>query len=80
MAFLRDEGNTPWDIETLMMFETGGTMRLRSFFRRCTGTGSSMHDLAGDFCSRSVAKCSVTGVKLSSEVGQCTGGIETDKS
>ena len=68
MAFLRDEGNTAWDNETLMMFVTG------------TGTGSSMHDLAGDFCSRSVAKCSVTGVKLSSEVGQCSGGIETDKS
>ena len=58
MAFLRDEGNTAWDNETLMMFVTGGAMRLRSFFRRCTGrctgTGSSMHDLAGDFCSRSV--------------------------
>ena len=80
MPFLRDEGNTSLDNEALMMFVTGGTMRSRSSFRRCTGTGSSMHDLAGDCCSRSDTNCSVTGVKLSSEVGQCTGGIETDKS
>ena len=49
-------------------------MRSRSSFRRCTGTGSSMHDFVGDFCCRSDTNCSVTGVKMSSEVGQCTGG------
>ena len=78
MAFLGDEGNTPSDNEALVMFVTGGTMRSRSSFS--TGTGSGMHDLAGDFCSRSDRNCSVTGRKLSSEVRQCTGGIETDKS
>ena len=71
MAFLRDEGNAPSENEALIMFATGGTMKSRSSFKRCTGTGSSMHNFAGDFCSRSDTNCSVTGVKLSSEVGQC---------
>ena len=80
MVFPRDEGNAPSKNEAFMNFVTGGTMKSRSSFRRCTGTGSSMHDLAGDFFSRSDTNCLVTGVKLSSEVEQCTGGIETDKS